>query len=407
MFAVLGVHCGPDITAPAAASLAGVPAGQAWRALAELTEASLIAEHRPGRHVMHDLVRGYAAGHAREDVGEARIREAIGRSLDHYLHTMIILMSDIPWPFTPAPPAPGMTAEWLAGEAELANWARAEHQVLLQATAQAAAMGLITRAWQIFALQAWFLGGHGYWADFQAAGQAVLAAAQAAGDQAALGWTHVTIGRYGTLTGAGAREEDRAHQLQALDHFRRAGDLPGQAWAHLFASNAYSGKGGDWAKAGTLAGQALVLFRQTGDRAGQGWALTALGTSHARLGNHELARSCAQQALELGPEGGPLNLARAWNVLGFVHSQVGEYRQAMSCYRQALDLAHHCKIPIPRRWLAGILANFGDACQAAGDLPAAAAAWQQALQIIDDLGMPDTRRIRAKLEQADAPSPPG
>ena len=33
----------------------------------------------------------------------------------------------------------------------------------------------------------WFLGGQGYWADWQATGQAVLAAAQAAGDQATLG----------------------------------------------------------------------------------------------------------------------------------------------------------------------------------------------------------------------------
>ena len=62
MFALLGVHCGPDITVPAAASLAGVPRAEAGRALAELADASLAAEHRPGRYVLHDLVRGYAAG---------------------------------------------------------------------------------------------------------------------------------------------------------------------------------------------------------------------------------------------------------------------------------------------------------------------------------------------------------
>jgi hypothetical protein len=46
MFVLLGVHCGPDITVPAAASLAGVPRTQAGRALTELTDASLAAEHR-------------------------------------------------------------------------------------------------------------------------------------------------------------------------------------------------------------------------------------------------------------------------------------------------------------------------------------------------------------------------
>src|SRR5262249_60325943 len=59
MFALLGVHCGPDITVPAAASLGGVPRPDARKALAELADASLAAEHRPGRYVMHDLVRSY------------------------------------------------------------------------------------------------------------------------------------------------------------------------------------------------------------------------------------------------------------------------------------------------------------------------------------------------------------
>ena len=89
MFALLGVHCGPDITVPAAASLAAVPRAAAGRALAELADASLAAEHRPGRYVLHDLVRGYAAGQARQVLGEAGIRAAIERSLDHYLHTVV------------------------------------------------------------------------------------------------------------------------------------------------------------------------------------------------------------------------------------------------------------------------------------------------------------------------------
>ena len=58
MFTLLGVHCGPDITVPAAASLAGIPRADAGLVLAELADASLAAEHRPGRYVMHNLVRG-------------------------------------------------------------------------------------------------------------------------------------------------------------------------------------------------------------------------------------------------------------------------------------------------------------------------------------------------------------
>ena len=166
MFALLGVHCGPDITVPAAASLAGVTRVDAGRALAELAAASLAAEHRPGRYVMHDLVRGYAAEQARQQIGEAGIREAVVRSLDHYLHTVMIVSPDVLLPFTVARPAPGVAPEHPADE-QVADWARAEHQVLLQATAQAAATGFLTQAWQIFVCQGWFLGGQGYWADFR------------------------------------------------------------------------------------------------------------------------------------------------------------------------------------------------------------------------------------------------
>jgi DNA-binding SARP family transcriptional activator/tetratricopeptide (TPR) repeat protein len=403
MFALLGVHCGPDITIPASASLAGVTRSQARRALAELAEASLVSEYRPGRYVTHDLVRGYAAEQARQTVGEKAIQEAIGRSVDHYLHTFIA-WSEPPAPFTAAPPAPGVMPEQLAGEAGLEEWVRAEHQVLLQAISQAAAAGFLTRAWQILGGLGWFLSDQGYWAGFQEAGQAVLAAARAAGDQAALGWCHGWIGWHSTFTGA--HDDSRAHLRQALEHFRHAGDLPGRAWAHLLAARP-AGLDGDWAEAASLMEQARALFRQAGDRYGEKAALASLGDHHAHLGNYELAQGYARQALEMAPEpGDPTNLALAWKALGLVHSRLGDYRQAISCYRQALALAQQRKTSLARNWLASLLADFGDACRAAGDLPAARQAWQQALQIRDELGLPDTRRIRARLEHASPPSPP-
>jgi DNA-binding SARP family transcriptional activator len=402
MFALLGLHCGPDITVPAAASLAGVPRPDARRALAELADASLTAEHRPGRYVMHDLVRGYAAAQARQSLGEADIRAAIGRSLDHYLHTMAV-WSDIPRSFRPAPTPRGVVPERLAGEAQQVDWARAEHQVLLRAISQAAAAGRATHAWQIFERQSWFLGDQGYWADCQAAGQAVLAAAQAAGDHAALGWTHMIIGRHCVF--AGALDDGRAYLIRAQDHLSRAGDLRGQVSALLLSSYA-CGWEGDWAEGATLAGQALMLERQTG-RQGR-WALYAIGDCHAHLGNYDLARGYARQALELGPEpGDPTNLALAWGVLGLVHHRLGERHHAVSCYRQALVLANQWKTPLARRWLASLLAEFGDACRAANDLPAAAETWQQALQILNELGLEDNLGVRARLEQAGPPSPPG
>jgi hypothetical protein len=83
-----------------------------------------------------------------------------------------------------------------------------------------------------------------------------------------------------------------------------------------------------------------------------------------------------------------------------VHYRLGERHHAVSCYREALGLAIQWKTPLARRWLAGLLADFGDACQAAGDLPNARKAWQQARQTLHDLGLPDSIGVRARLHRA-------
>jgi tetratricopeptide (TPR) repeat protein len=135
--------------------------------------------------------------------------------------------------------------------------------------------------------------------------------------------------------------------------------------------------------------------------------LAGLGECHAYLGNDDLARSYARQALQVTPEDGdPTTLSFAWHALGLVHSRLGEPRRAISCYRHALAFARKRENSMARKWLVSVLADFGDACQAAGDLPAATGAWQEALDILDDLRLPDDLGVRARLEQAGLP-PPG
>ena len=64
LFRLLGVHPGPDITAPAAAALLGTGPDRARAALDALAMANLAAEHVPGRYGLHDLMRAYAAEQA-------------------------------------------------------------------------------------------------------------------------------------------------------------------------------------------------------------------------------------------------------------------------------------------------------------------------------------------------------
>src|SRR6201996_1828039 len=84
MFRLLGLHPGPDISAAAAASLAGVPVAAARVALRDLTRASLLMEVAPGRFAFHDLLRSYAAEQKTPAEG---VVSTTRRMLDHYLHT--------------------------------------------------------------------------------------------------------------------------------------------------------------------------------------------------------------------------------------------------------------------------------------------------------------------------------
>jgi hypothetical protein len=87
MFRLLGLHPGPDISVPPAASLAAVDESQARHLLAELTRAHLVAEHVPGRYALHDLLRAYASDQARHTDSEPERAAPVCRVLDHYLHT--------------------------------------------------------------------------------------------------------------------------------------------------------------------------------------------------------------------------------------------------------------------------------------------------------------------------------
>jgi hypothetical protein len=185
MFRLLGLHPGPDISLPAAASLAGRGRDDARHALAELARAHHVTEHEPGRFAFHDLLRAYAAERAEAAETEAERHAATARLLDHYLHTAYaaaVLLHPARDRISPGPRHPEVVPEALAGQEEALAWFDAEHRVLLAVVAVARDAGFARHAWLLPWALANFMDRRGHWHDWRAVQQVALAAAAQAGD---------------------------------------------------------------------------------------------------------------------------------------------------------------------------------------------------------------------------------
>jgi transcriptional regulator with XRE-family HTH domain/Tfp pilus assembly protein PilF len=400
MFRLLGVHPGPDITAPAAASLAGLPIAQARRALRELTRAHLQAEDPPGRFSCHDLLRAYAAEQARQG-SEAERHAALQRMLDYYLHTShaaAMLLEPSREPVTLAPPWPGVTPERLATGQQALAWFDAEHRVLISAVTVAAQAGFDACAWQLGWTLENYLDWQGHWQEWAAIQRIALAAATSLADTAGQATARRLLGH--TMARLGDYDQARVHLTQCLELYQQIGDPIGEGRVHQ-TLGWVAERQDRYTDALGHARQALAIYQATSDQARQAAALNNVGWCHALLGRYQQAREFARQALAMFRELGNLRgEAAAWDSLGYAEYKLGDILQAADCYGRALDIARELGI---RYYEAEILTYLGEVHHAAGDLPAARDTWQQALDILADLHHPDAAQVRAKLTRLEVP----
>jgi tetratricopeptide (TPR) repeat protein len=396
VFRLLGLHPGPDISAPAAASLAGITVPQARRALAELTGAHLVAELDPGRFGFHDLLRTYASelattGHAAGECGPA-----MRRVFDHYLITAnsaYPLLYPARDPLALGEAEPDTTPERMTSRAQARAWFAAEHQVLLAAAERAAATGFAAHAWQLPAAMSEFLDREGHWHDLAVTHQSALAAAERAGDRLGLAYAHHGLAL--ACLRMCCYDEARAHLEQAIEAFRQLGDRAAEARSRIFLGSA-CGEQGQHAAARRHVEHALRLYRNLGHPAGQAHALHRVGWHTAALGDYQAALGCCQRALVLHHElGNALGEAHTWDHLGYVRDHLGQHDDAVGCYERALGLL---RVVGDRSEQAGVLTRLGDAHRALGDRPAAREAWQQALAVLDDLHHPGADQVISRLD---------
>jgi tetratricopeptide (TPR) repeat protein len=395
VFRLLGLHPGPDITAAAAASLAGAAAADARQALRELARASLLAEETPGRFSFHDLLRAYAEELAGGQESPDERQAATLRVLDHYLHTShaaSLAVNPHYEQVTLGPPDPGVLPEAIAGDEQAMAWFETEQRVLLRAVSRAAQAGLDTHAWQLPATVATFLDWRGHWDTYLTMQQTALAAALRLGDLKAQAIVHRHLAKAHTLLSS--YQDGHAHFTEALTVYRQLGDTAGQG-STLVSLGALAHRQGRYRESLAHTQEALGLFQAIGDRVWQAMVLNNIGWSHAQLGDCEQAlvhcRRAQAMFREIGHRHGEAN---AWDSLGFAHQRLGQHDEAVSCFQLALTMAGELG---NRHNQAKTLTNLGDAQHAAGRSRAAREAWQQALVILEDLHHPSAGELRARL----------
>jgi len=403
LFRLLGLYPGPDLSAAAAASLAGLPASTVRPMLTELTQASLLVDHTPGRYTFHDLLRAYATRLAHRIDTDQQRRAATRRMLDHYLpiaHTADRLLDPARDAITLTLPAPGVAPQRPVDHQQAMDWLTVERPVLLAAVEHAAATGFDTHTCQLAWTLVTFLDRRGHWHDLAATGRAAVAAAHRLADPTAQTRAHRHLARAYTRLG---RFDDAHTQFShALDLATQTGDHTAQAHTHHNLAILWERRG-NYPQALDHARQALTLHQATGHQHGQARALNTVGWCHALLGDYQRAFTACQQALTLLQELDDRNgQAHTWGSLGYAHHYLGHHTHALTSYQHALTL---CRDLGDRYGEAIILRDLGDTYYATGNHHAAHNAWQQALTILNDLNHPNADQVRTKLATVTAPDP--
>jgi tetratricopeptide (TPR) repeat protein len=404
MFRLLGVHPGPDISVPAAASLAGTEPREARRLLTELTTANMLSEHVPGRYAFHDLLRAYAAEQASITESEQERHEATSRILDHYRaaadHAASLYDEAYPSVWMPATtPAldtqgTGVTVEPLADAAEAARWFQAEHTVLMAVTARAADAGFPVHGWQIPWTLHSYLDQTGNWDDWATMNQIALACADRSGDQRAQGRSRFVMGVLAMQSGAydeAIVQFSEAERLFGIDgiSYGRQGSLANSAVCLM--------EKGRYVEALEMCQTALAICHARGDHAAEPDTMATLGLIYAYLGEHGLALENANAAVTMIAGTTEFRYANTVEMLGHVLLLTGHHAAASDRLSEAASLMRQYG---HRYNEACCTLGLGDAFNAAGDSYAAQAAWRRGLDLLGDMHHPDAARVRALLDRA-------
>ncbi|WP_344678215.1 ATP-binding protein [Saccharopolyspora taberi] len=400
LFRLLGLPNSPDISAGAAAALAGVDRRRIRRVLAELSRAHLVTRRAGDRYVFHDLLRAYARERAQADDDEAERVAAVERLLDHYLYATYAANRQL---------APGrdlpdleyvdrqLSKEFASYEKALAWW-DAEYASVLAIIRQAVALRMSRGPWLAHAAS-YPLKLRGLIDELKASSTDAIRGAQESGDRPAqarlladLATAHRFLGEWDAAV--------RCWQASA-ELFADLGEHRWVALNHTAVGEVLVTVG-RYAEAADSARRSLRM--QDGAPAIQaldhGFADTVLGLALAHLGDFTAAFAHLHRSIENSSD--QFLMGYTLTNLGSAYLLSGDTENAVNAYHRAVEHRRNLGHALGE---ATSLTKLGEALQASGDAEAARETWQSALAIFERLGHPDAEVVRAHLNALDAGDP--
>ncbi|WP_173060150.1 AfsR/SARP family transcriptional regulator [Phytohabitans houttuyneae] len=346
MFRLLGLAVGADLSAAAAAALAGTDLDHAGGMLDELTDAHLVRQHAAGRYAVHDLLRLYATERVADDETPGERAAAVHRlvwwyerSADAAARLLYPLRLRLPPDSGGVPPVEPVR---LADRAAAAAWLQVELANLVRVVTYTAEHGPKAVAWRL----ADTLRGY-FWlclntVDWLVVARAALAAAEAEGSAHARAAAWFNLGDVLRRTG---------RSRQAPEHYERALELAEELDWTAMAAAALGCLGGLYRSAGRpnvaerYLLRALSLARRTDAVRSEAVVLGGLGAGYREMGRVEESIESFSAAVRLfrqsGSREGELatlaGLGTAWHAEGALDVATDHLVQAVAGLREIGD----------------------------------------------------------------------
>jgi tetratricopeptide (TPR) repeat protein len=351
-FTLLGLHPGPDISAPAAAALTGATIAQARKHLDALSNAQLL-EVTLDRYRFHDLLRDYAAELVGAEETEEDRAAAVARLCAWYLamttatasllatsHARPIIADR---PHSPGRGLPDSRPTQLSTPDQALAWCKTELANLAAITRLTVTTGDDSTARHLAGTLRSFFQMRKPFSEWLTISRLGREAACRSGDRpgeaamlSSLGGAYLYLGRN--------QEALNSHQ-QALQIHRELGTQPRTHESGIPTALILVNLAECYRSSGLLAdaldclNEALTIARETNDPASEGHALEVSGDVHRDLGQNGNAAEALRESLAIFRHAGlPYGQAMALSGLARLHHALGETEAALKHSQAAVEI---------------------------------------------------------------------